>query len=161
MGKKMNKKSFLNGVPDYNKKFFKDQFEKAEENEMVDNILPLKLFLPCFKLSSGNDLVAADPFIVQRYKKRCVRHMELNGLKTTKKEKIRRSVHFLRLYGPGCREYDFGDNLNVGFKYLRDHLVRTGWLYEDSPAWILPTYEDRKPHDWESWGISITVEEIK
>ena len=160
MGKKMNKKSFLNGVPDYNKKFFKEQFEKAEENEMVDNTLPLKLFLPCLKLASGNDLVAKHHFIVQRYKKRCVRHMELNGIRKTKKVKKKRKVTFLRLYPKGGRMLD-GDNLQTGFKYLRDHLVRTGWLYEDSPAWILPTYEDRKPYDWESWGISITVEEIK
>ena len=155
-----SKKSFLGNIPDYNKKFYREQFEKAMANEMVDNILPLKLFLPCFKLASGNDLVAANPFIVQRYKKRCVRHMELNGIRKTKKVKEKRKVTFLRLYPKGGRMFD-GDNLQTGFKYLRDHLVRTGWLWEDSPAWIEAEYLDRKPMEHESFGILITVEEIK
>lgn len=154
-------KAWLKGVPDYNKKHYADQLEKAEAMEIVDTVLPLQLFLTRFKLASGNDLIGKHPFIVDAYKKRCVRHMGLAGLKKVKKVKEKRFVHFLRLIPPRCREYDFGDNLQNGFKYIRDNLVTTGWLWDDSPSWIEPEYEDRKPLEHESWGVLITVKEIK
>ena len=156
----MNEKEFMAGVPEYNRKFFRDQLKKSDGVPHAENKLPMNIFLPMFVVKSANDLIGVNRWIVAKYKKYSIRRIELAGIQRVKPVKERRLVVFKRMYGPRCRAYD-DDNLRDGLKYLRDHLKRLGWIYEDSRAWIDTDYIDRQPLDHESWGVKITVKETE
>lgn len=156
----MNEKEFMAGVPEYNKKFFGDQVKKSIGVPHAENKLPMNIFLAEFVVKSANELIGANQWIIAKYKKYSVARIELAGIQRVDVVKERRLVVFKRLYGRRCRPLD-DDNLRDGFKYVRDHLKRLGWIYEDSPAWIDTHYIDRKPLDCESWGVKITVEETE
>ena len=154
--KMMDKRQFLQGVPEYNKKHYREQIEAAEAGQAAENILPLHLFLPGFRLKSGNWTIEAHKFVLSRYKKKCARHMDIAGIKGVRRKQGLRMAIFTRLRPVDERVFD-GDNLQTGFKYLRDHLKTRGWIWDDSPKWLVAEYVDRKPLDCESWGVSISV----
>ena len=154
----MNEKEFMTGVPEYNRKFFRDQLRVFAGVPHAENKLPMNIFLPNFKIKSANELIGKNRWIIEKYKKYSIRHIELAGIQRVKPVKERRLVVFKRLYDARGRSLD-DDNLRDGFKYLRDHLKRLGWIYEDSRAWIDTEYIDRRPLDHETWGVKITVKE--
>lgn len=50
-----------------------------------------------------------------------------------------RRLHVERILGPKEREYD-DDNISGGVKYIRDFLVKTGYLFRDDPRHCSATY---------------------
>lgn len=154
----MSEKQFLKNLPKENKEFYAKQIKDNSKANAPN--LPKTFFMQGFKIKSLNVLLTSHWASRKRYKEACVNAMTLAGALPVNLPKEKRSVLFERIRPPRGKPMD-DDNLKAGFKYLRDNFTTLGYLVDDTNEWIDAKEVDRKPEEWESWGIKITIKEIK
>lgn len=154
----MNKKQFLKGVPEENKKFYEAQIDKELTNNSVHG-LPYTSFVQGFKVKSLNALLTMHWRVSSNYKKACVKAMDNAFIPSVKLPEGRRLVILTRIIPPRGKTMD-ADNLRSGFKYILDQLTKRGWLVDDSPKWCEVDIIERRPEEHESWGVLIEIKEM-
>jgi len=152
----MNKKQFLKDIPKENREFYEKQIDAhlLKDNPVT---LPYQIFLESFRVTSHNRLKGRWASTNER--KRAVKAFDLAGVQSVSLPKKRRHVEILRLIPPHGNPMD-DDNMRTGLKWVRDQLTERGWIVDDSRKWAEFDYDERKPEDFESFGVLITIKEI-
>jgi len=152
----MNKKQFLNGIPDDLKPFYEKQINSAIMKD-APTVFPISIFLEGFRVTSHNKLKGRWASTNER--KRAVTAFDLAGVQSVSLPKKKRYVEILRLIPPKGKVMD-KINRAAGLKWVLDQLTERGFIVDDSEKWVVDEYPERKPEEYESHGILITIKEI-